>query len=292
MEVATTVSGEQLQEAVELALEEIGALAVTLIDAGDAPVLEPQPNESPRFSTATVCGLFDESSHPDIIRKALTDRVTTLRAGDVQCTWQVEKDYVTAWQSTLEPLRYTDDLWVCPDGTAPPVSADTVILLTPGLAFGSGEHPTTALCMQWLAGQHLKGLTVVDYGCGSGILGVTAAARGAREVICVDHDEQAVTATQANAKLNGVQQQITACLPDQVPELKADVLVANIVLDPLLSLRDRFASLLRQNGQLVVTGLLADQAECLLEHYAPVFDHVALKSREDWRMISARRRSN
>lgn len=292
LEVATTVRGEQLQSAVETALEDLGAVAVTLTDTGDFPVLEPHPQELPSFASARVCGLFDDSAAAESICAALCKRVAGLKPDDIQWAWQTEKDYVTAWQSSLEPMCFGDRLWVCPEGTEPPDSATTVIQLTPGVAFGSGEHPTTTLCLEWLAGRDFSGLTVIDYGCGSGILGITAAVLGADKVLCIDHDPQAVTATRDNALLNGVDQSVEACLPERAPTCAADVLIANIVLDPLLTLRDHFASVLRPQGQLVVTGLLADQATTLVEHYAPVFGQVELKSRDDWRMVSARRRAD
>lgn len=285
------VRGERLQAAVEAALQDLGALAVTLTDTGDFPVLEPHPNEAPSFASAAVTGLFDEGCAAESLCAALVTRVDALEDDAVHFAWRVEEDYVTAWQSSLEPLHFGENLWVCPAGTAPPVDNAIVIKLTPGVAFGSGEHPTTTLCMEWLAAHDLGGLTVVDYGCGSGILGITAAVLGADKVMCVDHDPQAVESTEANARLNGVDHRIEAWLPDQEPTLAADLVIANIVLDPLLSLRDHFAALLRPDGRLIVTGLLTDQATTLLEHYAPVFCQVELKSRDDWRMISARRRA-
>src|SRR5690606_32407930 len=163
--------------------------------------------------------------------------------------------------------------------------------LDPGLAFGTGTHPTTKLCLQWLDQQALEDRLVVDYGCGSGILAIAALLLGARQALAVDNDPQALTATRDNALRNDVQDQVVTLLPDQVPDTQADIMVANILAQPLIQLAPRLAALTRPGGLLALSGILREQAEGVAERYREWFDISAIEAQEDWVRITGIRRS-
>jgi ribosomal protein L11 methyltransferase len=164
------------------------------------------------------------------------------------------------------------------------------LFLDPGLAFGTGTHPTTALCLEWLDRHPPRGLTLVDYGCGSGILAVAALKLGAREVWAVDNDPQALIAAQANAVHNAVAANLQVFMPDDLPPVKADILMANIVANPLIELRPRFLALLQERGRIVLSGILATQAAQVSAAYATDFDLDPPVQRNEWVRIAGRRK--
>jgi ribosomal protein L11 methyltransferase len=273
-------------DAAENALIEAGALAVTLCDAGDAPVLEPGPGETPLWPAVRVTGLFPGSG--DAL--ALVARLAAALPGT---QWHVqglgERAWEREWLKDFRPRRFGTRLWVAPlDVTAP---EDGVVLrLDPGLAFGTGHHDTTALCLEWLdglaGGDRLAGAVVVDYGCGSGILAIAALKLGAARAVAVDNDPQALAATTANAARNGVGERLTACAPEGLDAAlggrPADVLVANILAGPLVELAPRFAAALGRGGRIALSGILAGQEARVLSACAPDFEMDAPCTREEW----------
>ncbi|HHJ80299.1 MAG TPA: 50S ribosomal protein L11 methyltransferase, partial [Candidatus Tenderia electrophaga] len=201
-----------------------------------------------------------------------------------------DKDWVRAWMDTFKPIRFGQNLWICPSWHTPDQADATNVMLDPGLAFGTGTHPTTALCMEWLDANPPVDLEVVDFGCGSGILAIAAALLGASHVEAVDHDPQAVLATNDNAEKNNVSDKINALLPRQFADQPADLILANILANPLLELAPRFAELLKPGGQIVLSGILAEQAEQIRQRYAEWFELQPPTQQDDWVRIDGRRR--
>ena len=268
---------------VESVLEQLGALAITLEDDADRPVLEPGPGETPLWPMVQVRGLFDS----DTARKEITDglRLITEAQKEISLEWRqvAHRDWERAWLERFRPMKFGDKLWIVPSGMEVEHEAGAIeIRLDPGLAFGTGTHPTTALCLEWLDQQQIAGDRVVDYGCGSGILGIAAALKGAVGVHCVDIDPQALEATAENAARNGVAQRISCCLPEELPNDGFDVVLANILAAPLVSLAPLFKNLVRPGGALVLSGLLPEQREQVASAYLDEFKLLAFRSLDDW----------
>ena len=268
-------------------LEAGGALAVTLADAGDEPLYEPLPGTVPLWQATRVEALYDaEFDWERAVSTAAADCGVTVDA------WQRElladQAWERAWLERFRPMRFGDRLWICPSAWPIPQGADTVIRLDPGLAFGTGTHPTTALCLELLDRHGCAGAQVIDYGCGSGVLGIGAALLGATAVQALDIDPQALTATRDNAATNGVQNLLEAT---QSPAdlSAADLVLANILAGPLVSLAASLSHLTRPGGRIVLSGILAQQAEEVMAAYAPWFDLDAPIVREDWVAITGLR---
>lgn len=273
---------ESEAERVGEALQQTGAVAVTLQDAADEPVFQLEPGETPLWSRTQICGLFDGTVDPEHVLAELRARLGA--PGDLQAEVQTlpDQDWQRAWMDRYAPMRFGERLWVCPHWHTPPDPAAVNVMLDPGLAFGTGTHPTTTLCLEWLDGENLADKTVIDFGCGSGILSIAAAKLGARAVWAVDHDPQALLATRENAKENGVEARVHACTGDELPPAPVDVLLANILATPLITLAPRFAERVKPGGTVVLSGILVGQAEEVLENYQPWFTMAPIRVREDW----------
>jgi ribosomal protein L11 methyltransferase len=190
------------------------------------------------------------------------------------------------------PLRFGQRLWVCPSWLVPPDLGAVTIMLDPGLAFGSGSHATTALCLEWLERQSLTGKSVIDYGCGSGILAIAALKLGARAAWGIDTDPQALAVSRENAARNGIGPELTLFLPAQAPaDMRADRVLANILAGPLMELAARLTAMVRPGGGLALSGMLANQAEEVSKHYMQDFD-LTLETRDDWVLLSGIRRAH
>lgn len=274
---------------VEATLDELGALAVTFEDAADEALLEPAPGEQPLWTQSGVRALFDAAADLDAVAGALWARLD-VPAPDWQVARIEDRQWETAWREDFRPMQFGARLWVCPSGQTVPNADAVVIRLDPGLAFGTGTHPTTALCLEWLERRELAGATVIDYGCGSGILAIAAARLGAAHVYAVDYDPQALIATRDNAAANGVGAQISALLPDALPPLQADVLVANILARPLLALAEEFAAHVCEGGALALAGILATQRDTLRMKYAQWFAMNSGILRQEWALLEGTRR--
>ncbi|HEX6930036.1 MAG TPA: 50S ribosomal protein L11 methyltransferase [Gammaproteobacteria bacterium] len=256
------------RDRVEDALMAAGAVAVTYKDAADDPVFEPWPGEMPLWQQTRVTGMFPADTDMDAVRAVLLAALELERLPQHHVEILEDRDWSREWLKNFKPLRFGRKLWVVPTAYAPPEPGAVNLVLDPGLAFGTGTHPTTALCLEWLdalAGRgELEGQTVLDYGCGSGILAVAAALLGARRVIATDIDPQALTATHDNAARNGVADKIIACLPDALDDAmeggQADVVVANILAGPLVELGPAIAARLLDGGRVALAGLLREQA--------------------------------
>lgn len=281
----------------EEALLGAGALSITLEDAADDPVLEPAPGTTPLWPSVQIKALFDADADPAQIeaalRKALSRPVPDLAFQEL-----ADRIWEREWLKDFHPMRFGKRLWICPDGQRPssgllpePGAEPCFIDLDPGLAFGTGTHPTTALCLEWLDGAGLQGKTVLDYGCGSGVLAIAALKLGAASAAAVDIDPQAVTATLDNAQRNGVADRLTVSTVARMDATPVDAVLANILAEPLEALAPVLAALVRPGGNIVLSGLLAHQAPRVAAQYAPWFDIGPASVRDDWARIDGVRRT-
>jgi len=264
-------------------LEELGALSIMLTDKNDNPVLEPEPGTRPLWPEVTVDALFSEVIQAQFVRAHLNTTHPSLK-----CTLELleDKNWERVWMDDFKPQRFGERLWICPSWTPPPDPNAVNLMLDPGLAFGTGTHATTALCLTWLEQASLKSKTLIDYGCGSGILSPLAALKlDAAQVQAVDIDPQALQATQNNAFTNNINsEQLRVSAPEALIE-PSDFLIANILLAPLIQLSQRFYELLNTNGVLIVSGLLEEQAPLLIEAYQPQFDCTHQKNLDGWALL-------
>jgi ribosomal protein L11 methyltransferase len=250
--------GNPPTEELENLLEEVGAVAISLRDGGDNPLLEPAPGETPIWPTVILTALFPDDLTATDIRAALTG---LLPGAALRFAHIAEQDWQANFEQELRPQQFGQRLWIIPtDAYVVPEDGITIVL-SPGLAFGSGSHPTTAMCLEWLESLPLEGRNVLDYGCGSGILGLSAAALGAKQVTMTDIDPQALTATAENAANNNLSNGIRVHFPEKITDsVQHDVLVANILSGTLIELGPRLNGLMRPGASLAITGILADQA--------------------------------
>ncbi|MDU7777549.1 MAG: 50S ribosomal protein L11 methyltransferase [Aeromonas caviae] len=262
-----------------------GAQAVTFMDAKDVPVYEPMPGETPLWGETEVMGLFDAETDPaptiaffqQIFGEDVGYKVEQLE----------DKDWVREWMDHFHPMQFGERLWICPSWRDVPNPDAVNVMLDPGLAFGTGTHPTTALCLQWLDGLDLAGKTVVDFGCGSGILGIAALKLGAARVIGIDIDPQAIQASRDNAERNGVADQIELYLPaDQPQDVEADVVVANILAGPLRELAPLIAGHGKAGSLMALSGVLESQAPELETIYGQWFEMDPTAVKEEWCRLS------
>ncbi len=272
-------------ETISDSLESIGALSITLSDSQDDPILEPALGTAPLWPTVDILALFLPAEQRNL-EQWLHDNA--MHAGMIENL--PEEDWLRVCLKDLVPQQFGKKLWICPSWINPPDPSAINVILDPGLAFGTGTHPTTALCLTWLEQAELTDKTMIDYGCGSGILAMAALKLGAEHVYAVDIDDQALQATQENAANNAIDPwTITLSSPENL-NASVDILLANILLEPLVQLAERFNTQLKKNGRLVVSGLLAEQAELLIDAYADVFDHQHTMYSDGWvLMIFARK---
>ncbi len=290
---ATPATAEQM----EAWLFAAGALSVTYLDESGEPILEPAPGEIRLWDQITLTGLFMQGRSAEELHTALQLAAAGENLDVPGYTLQRLPDefWERSWMRDFKPMQFGPRLWICPSHCTSIENAVNV-MLDPGLAFGTGTHPTTALCLQWLGRntadteQPMSTLCVLDYGCGSGVLGIAAALLGAREVWAVDIDQQAIDATRRNADANGMSQKMTVGNPLIVKHLLADVILANILYQPLLALADLFAAAVRPGGNLVLSGLLQDQIEPLCLRYNACFIFEPTITQQGWALLSATRR--
>ncbi|QXP84131.1 50S ribosomal protein L11 methyltransferase [Methylococcus sp. Mc7] len=259
---------EDLAEEVSDALMDAGALSVSFLDAGDQALFEPPLGTTPVWAQTRVVGLFEEGGDLAATRSALGRRFGEVRLRDWSEEALADQAWERAWLEHFRPMHFGSRLWVCPTGFTVEETDSVVMLLDPGLAFGTGTHPTTALCLEWLDAADLHGATVVDYGCGSGILGIAAALLGASSVHAVDIDPQALVATVDNARKNAVEDKIETSLPDRLSSFESDIVLANILANPLMELAAELRSRVRPGGRIVLSGILAEQADAVASVYA------------------------
>jgi len=285
---ATSVNAEDIGEL----LMNNDALSATFTDAQDTPVFEPLPGETRLWGDTDITGLYEADADMQAIVEVL--KKSPLLADDF--AYKIEqledKDWEREWMDNFHPMKFGERLWICPSWKPVPDESAVNVMLDPGLAFGTGTHPTTALCLAWLDGQDLQDKVVLDFGCGSGILAIAALKLGAKRVIGIDIDPQAITASRDNAERNGVSDQLELYLPADLPEgVLADVLVANILAGPLRELSGSIEALVKPSGKLALSGILEQQAEELIETYGQWFEMDAAQTKEEWARLSGTKRS-
>ncbi|WP_457673296.1 50S ribosomal protein L11 methyltransferase [Thiolapillus sp.] len=275
---------------VELLFEQLGALSVTLADARDQPMLEPPPGAMPLWRNTRVTGLFDGGTDADHLRARIDEALN--RENSRRLTLEILEDqaWERAWLDHFQPMRFGTGLWICPTGCPLDEPDATLIHLDPGLAFGTGTHPTTALCLEWLDGANLTDRTVIDFGCGSGILAIAALKLGAARAVAVDHDPQALMATRSNAERNGVLERLETLSSEEFRPQQADVVLANILANVLIELAPLIRSLVRPGGDLVLSGILRNQAEDVAHAYDADVDLHPPVHRDEWVRLEGRRR--
>jgi ribosomal protein L11 methyltransferase len=276
----------------EALLLEAGASSVTLMDAEDQPVFQREPGATPLWGTSTLTGLFPLEQDLKALLATLQFHPRVLNRDSLQIEPLQEQVWERTWMDNFAPKQFGKRLWICPSWQSPPDPEAVNILLDPGLAFGTGSHATTALCLRWLEQADLRDKKVIDYGCGSGILGIAAALLGADKIHAVDNDPQAIAATVDNSLRNDLPvDKITAYLPEALPKLQADFLLANILAEPLHELADQFATLLKPEGKIVLSGILEEQTESLLARYERWFSLDKPATEDGWVRLSGSRRA-
>ena len=289
LQVRLAITPEQA-ETYEDALLEVGAVSVTFMDAEDQPIFEPDLGTTPLWSHTHLLALFEA----DTDEAALIAHLQLLCGGTLpehHLERIEDQDWERSWMDNFQPMRFGQRLWIVPSWHAAPEPDAVNLLLDPGLAFGTGTHPTTALCLEWLDGQKLDDCHVIDFGCGSGILAIAALLLGAPQAVGTDIDPQALEASRDNASRNGIDPaRFPVYLPADMPQQPADVVVANILAGPLVSLAPQITALVKSGGRLALSGILAEQAEDVRVAYAGAFDLDPTASKDGWVRISGIKR--
>jgi len=289
LQVRLAITPEQAPE-LEDQLLELGAVSVTFMDAEDQPIFEPDLGTTPLWTHTHLLALFEDDTDGD----SLLAHLALLRGGQVpdhQLERIEDQDWERSWMDNFQPMRFGRRLWIVPSWHEAPQPEAVNLLLDPGLAFGTGTHPTTALCLEWLDGQPLGGCSVLDFGCGSGILGIAALLLGAASARGTDIDPQALEASRDNAGRNGLAADaFPVYLPADLPQEPADVVVANILAGPLVELAPTITALVKKGGRLALSGILAEQADEVRSAYQAAFDLDPTAEKDGWVRISGVRR--
>ena len=293
IQVSVTVNADNYQQ-VEDVMHTLGAQSVTFSDADDKPILEPGPGQTPLWQRAIITGLFDDRHRPE----ALLERIKELlgiEGTQISASSLPDQDWTRAWMDTYKPMRFGTRLWVCPKHLEPPEPSAVNLRLDPGLAFGTGTHPTTALCLGWLDAHvfpRSRYQTVLDYGCGSGILAIAALLLGAEHADCVDIDEQALQATRANAEANQVLWRLSTYTPAALDtQRRYQLIMANILSGPLIDLAPTLAQFCDPGGAIVLSGILADQADTVRTAYSAFFDLGPTRLQDEWVLLHGTRQA-
>ena len=281
--------GTMPAERVEEVFARHGAQAVTLSDAGDSPVLEPGPGETPLWGEVRISGLFSASANFDALRSDLLRSFQLTRLPEHRIDTLEDRVWEREWLKDFRPMQFGRRLWICPGTYDVEAQNAVVVHLDPGLAFGTGTHPTTALCLEWLDGLDLAGRRVLDYGCGSGILSVAALMLGARSVTAVDIDPQAITATRQNAERNDVAGRLKTMLGADELDAGYDVVVANILATPLIRHAGRICEGLVPGGAIALSGILEQQAATVTDAYRHKVDFEPPFVRAPWARLTGKR---
>ncbi len=290
LQVRLAITPEQA-ETYEDALLGVGAVSVTFMDAEDQPIFEPDLGTTPLWSNTHLLALFEADTDP----ANLVAHLQLLTGGELpahEIEHIEDQDWERSWMDNFQPMRFGQRLWIVPSWHAAPEPEAVNLLLDPGLAFGTGTHPTTALCLEWLDGQDLNDCTVIDFGCGSGILAIAALLLGAPQAIGTDIDPQALEASRDNAGRNGIDPaRFPVYLPADMPQQPAEVVVANILAGPLVSLAPQITALVKAGGRLALSGILAEQAEEVRAAYTDAFDLDPTAIKDGWVRISGVKRA-
>lgn len=266
----------------EQILVAIGAISISMTNKSKKDIYEPGVGETPLWDLINISALFEQK----ILEKDITSALNLIEYSDLSISELEETNWIESYQKNFQPIKFGKNLCVVPSWEEDNKFDDkTIIRMDPGLAFGSGSHETTHLCLEYLDSSNLKDLTVIDYGCGSGILGIAALSLGAKNVIAVDIDPQAIIATKENAKINNVDKKISIVSSDSLADIEADILIANILSNPLMTLRDKFIELIKSNGRIVISGIMKKQLQEVSKHYEEFCNIVDIKERNKWCLI-------
>jgi ribosomal protein L11 methyltransferase len=283
--------GRRDASSAESACFEAGALAVTLTDLSDDPVLEPAPGEIRLWPQTRVQALFDGEIEPAAAASAVSSFLD-VPLDEIEITVLADRPWEREWLKDFHAMRFGRRLWISPHHEAVNDPNAAVVNLDPGLAFGTGTHATTALCLEWLDANLYSGARVIDYGCGSGILALAALRLGARSAACFDIDPQALLATRDNAAANGLQQHIEVYeSPNELPA-QVDIVMANILSAPLCALAAEFATRVKPGGSVVLAGLMEHEVSEVTEAYRPWFDIDRFGARDTWVCLAGSRRTD
>lgn len=280
----------QVADTIADLLEQFGAISVSYTDAEDSPILEPRPGERRLWPETEVTGLLDQGTDSEPILNALKALL-----GDhvpMMAVHLEDKNWIRAWMDQFKPLKFGKHLWICPSWLSVDEPDSVVVMLDPGLAFGTGTHPTTALCLEYLDSLDLQDKQVLDYGCGSGILAVAALKLGAKNALGVDIDEQALIASKENATRNDVVEKLELFMgTDKKLNLpKSPITVANILAGPLAELEPIIADLTQSGGKLALSGILTEQSDSVIEAYSKDFVMNKVKDKDGWALLTGTRK--
>src|SRR5690554_685058 len=294
LQIKTLINPEQA-EAFENWLVDAGACAITLTDAEDQPVFEPIRGTTPLWQSTLLTGLYDGKQNADQMLHTMQALWQTNYPDKPMPELQLEiledKDWIREWMDSFKPMHMGERLWIVPSWLEAPDADAVNLILDPGLAFGTGTHPTTKLCLQWLASLNLENKTLLDFGCGSGILGIAGLLLGAKQAWGTDIDPQALQASQQNAERNHLDpQRFPVYYPEKCPDISCDVLVANILAGPLISLAQELASRIKPGGSMALSGILSHQAEEVSRAYSPWFELDKPTQEDDWVRITGKRK--
>ena len=287
-------AGLEDAEPIEEALLNLGSVAVTLQDAADQPLYEPPVGTTPLWHKTRVIGLFEAETNMDLVCAALDNQFQNLTKNDYRVEIVENQAWERVWMEDFKPIRCGARLWICPSWCAIPDQHAVNLKLDPGLAFGTGTHPTTYLCLSWLDGLNINSKTLVDYGCGSGILAIAGLLLGATHATAIDNDPQALIATRDNAERNNIDDKnLNVIYPREIPKnVKADIMIANILAQPLIDLADNICALLKNGGAIALSGVLEDQATAVMGAYDKWIDWQAPTIKEGWVRLSGAKRKN
>lgn len=281
---------KQTAPLVELLLESLGTLSVTMEDAADEPMLEPAPGETPLWSQTRTTGLFPENSDPEQLSRDIRSGLPHTLQFELEVERLADQVWERVWMDDFHPMRFGQRLWIAPVGQHPEDPEAITVQLDPGLAFGTGTHPTTALCLEWLDQAQIEGKSVIDFGCGSGILSVAAMLLGASDVTAIDHDPQALQATIDNAEKNQVLDNLTVLDSKQPVATIADITLANILAATLIELEPLFATHTISCGQIVLSGILEEQADSVIAAFEGNFHIQSPIVQDGWVLLHGLRR--
>lgn len=283
----TLTTTESIAPNLSDAFSELGAVSVTYMDAADEPVYEPNIGETKIWTHTKVIALFEMDIDIKSVKLALTRQFGQQTLSQWQSQILEDQVWERAWMEHYHPMKFGNKLWVCPTHQEQQEAGTVCLTLDPGLAFGTGTHPTTALCLEWLASHDLKDKVLIDFGCGSGILAVAALLLGAKQVHAIDIDPQALIATKDNAEKNGVLANIQCYLPEDFQTINADIVIANILANPLIELAEQLIDLIKPQGQLILSGILNEQAQAVSLAYSTQLHVSSPIKQDDWCRLDA-----
>jgi len=268
-------------------LTDLGSQAVTFVDAKDTPMYEPKPGEILLWPDTQVVGLYNADEKLISLISEVIKNFPSVNSSEIVLDQLEDKDWEREWMENFHPMKFGERLWICPSWRDVPDISAVNVMLDPGLAFGTGTHATTSLCLTWLDNTDLHDKVVVDFGCGSGILGIAALKLGAKRVIGIDIDPQALQASAENAKRNGVNDRLYLYLPHDQPKMEADIVLANILAGPLKELSDIISRYCKKNGSLLMSGILEAQSDSVMQVYEKQFSFDPIVINGEWVRLSA-----